>query len=312
MQVHAPSRVHASGALRRVRTSLTDGPALVYVLLVPAVLALLALVIGPLIYSVVLSLFSWRLTQIDQPKNFVGLANYVRILDDTGFLTALANTVIFTISSVVLELLVGLAVALALFYMGRGRDLANAIIFLPMIIAPAIVSLVWRYVLDPQFGLANGLLAMIGLPGDVAWLGTPTLALPSIVAIDVWEWTAFPILVFHAATLGVSLDLLEAARADGAALWGEIRHVILPALKPVFVVILLFRTMDAFRIFDTIFLLTQGGPGLATETLGVYAYRNAFRHFEMGYGMALSVVMLLIIVAISVFYLRVLRERRHA
>jgi multiple sugar transport system permease protein len=172
-----------------------------------------------------------------------------------------------------------------------------------------VAALIWRYVLDPQFGLVNMVIGALGGSRETGWLSSPALALPSIVLVDVWQWTPFVILVLHAGLLAIPDSLLEAARVDGASAWQTIRLVMLPYLTPLVLIVLLFRTMDTYRTFDTVFVLTKGGPGLATETVGLYTYRSGFIFFEMGYAMALAVVVLALIVVISSFYLRLLRRR---
>lgn len=311
----ASSKAASVGLAKRpgLRTKLlgfTDGRLLGYAFVAPALIGLGALILAPLVYSLVLSGYAWRLTEITLPKRFVGFTFYTQIPKDEVFREALRNTFVFVTSCVSIELCLGFLVALALLQMHRGRRLANAVILLPMIVTPVIVALIWRYLLDPQFGLVNYAIHVLGYKKDIGWLGTPALALPSVVLIDVWEWTPFSILVLHAGMLAIPEEMLEAARVDGAKYWQVVRHLILPYLTPVILVVLLIRTMDAYRVFDTIFVLTKGGPGLATETVGMYTYRSGFIYFDMGYAMALSIVILAIIIAISAFYLRLLRRRQ--
>jgi multiple sugar transport system permease protein len=305
----AGSAVVERSILERALTRLTEGGWLGYGFVAPAMLVLGVLILGPLVYSSVLSLYSWRLTEINLPKTFSGLSNYRTLLHDATLGTALRNTFEFVISAVAIELALGFAIALALFNINRGRRLANAIILLPMITTPVIVALVWRYLFDPQFGIVNYAAHRTGYHGDIGWLSDPHLALGSIVAVDVWQWTPFVILVLHAGMLAIPDDLLEAARVDGAGAWQLVRRVILPHLTPLILLVLLFRTMDTYRLFDTVYVLTQGGPGLSTETVGLYTYRQGFIYLEMGYSLALSIVMLAIILVISIFYLRLLRRR---
>ncbi|MHB8612329.1 MAG: carbohydrate ABC transporter permease [Candidatus Dormibacteraceae bacterium] len=267
------------------------------------------MILAPLIYSTVLSTYSWTLLQIRLPKPFVGLLQYNTVAHDPLFAEALKTTVIFVVGAVSVELLLGFLIALALLNLHRGRRLANGIILLPMIVTPVIVALIWRYLLDPQFGLVNYAAHLLGYQRDIPWLGSITLALPSLIVIDIWEWTPFAILVLHAGMLAIPDDLYEAARVDGAGVWQIVRHVMIPYLTPLILVVLLLRTMDTYRIFDTIFVLTRGGPGISTQTVGIYTYENGFVYLNMGYTMALSVVILVFIVVISLFYLRLLQRR---
>ncbi|MGH7903148.1 MAG: carbohydrate ABC transporter permease [Candidatus Dormibacteraceae bacterium] len=294
---------------RRWLVRLADSRHLGYALVAPALACLAALILAPLAYSMVLSTYSWQLTQINLPKPFVGLRLYDQVIHDAVFGVALRNTFIFVGCTVSVELVLGFLIALALLNLHRGRRLANGIILLPMIVTPVIVALIWRYLLDPQFGLIDYAAHLLGHRQDIAWLGTPSLALPSLIVIDIWEWTPFAILVLHAGMLAIPEDLYEAARVDGAGAWQIVRHVMIPFLMPLILIVLLLRTMDTYRIFDTIFVLTRGGPGLATQTVGIYTYENGFVYLNMGYAMALSIVILGFIIVISVFYLRLLQRR---
>jgi multiple sugar transport system permease protein len=288
---------------------LGDSRWLGYWMVTPAVLALAGLILAPLLYSTFLSTYSWTLLEIRLPKPFVGLMQYSTVAHDPLFGEALKTTGLFVVGTVSVELVLGFLIALALLNIHRGRRLANGIILLPMIVTPVIVALIWRYLLDPQFGLVNYAIHLLGYQQDIPWLGSNSLALPSLILIDIWEWTPFAILVLHAGMLAIPDDLYEAARVDGAGAWQIARHVILPYLSPLILVVLLLRTMDTYRVFDTIFVLTRGGPGTSTQTVGIYAYENGFVYLNMGYTMALSVVILLAIVAISLFYLRLLQRR---
>jgi multiple sugar transport system permease protein len=288
---------------------LGDSRWLGYWMVTPAVLALAGLILAPLLYSTFLSTYSWTLLEIRLPKPFVGLMQYSTVAHDPLFGEALKTTGLFVVGTVSVELVLGFLIALALLTIHRGRRLANGIILLPMIVTPVIVALIWRYLLDPQFGLVNYAIHLLGYQQDIPWLGSNSLALPSLILIDIWEWTPFAILVLHAGMLAIPDDLYEAARVDGAGAWQIARHVILPYLSPLILVVLLLRTMDTYRVFDTIFVLTRGGPGTSTQTVGIYAYENGFVYLNMGYTMALSVVILIAIVVISLFYLRLLQRR---
>jgi multiple sugar transport system permease protein len=272
-------------------------------------LILIALILGPLVYSIVLSLFEWRITDINRDKPFVGLDNYVTLFTDPLVLTALGNTAIYVVAAVGIELVLGFVIASALFEMTKGRRLANSIILLPMIVAPVITALLWRYLLDPQYGLVSQIVMALGADHGIDFFGSPQLALPALIAVDIWQWTPFVILILHAGMLGISEEQFEAARIDGAGRVRILSSIVLPAILPQILLVLLFRTMDTYRIFDTVFVLTRGGPGTATETIGLYTYRTGFSYFEMGYAMALSVFILVTVAIISSVYLRLLRRR---
>jgi multiple sugar transport system permease protein len=172
-----------------------------------------------------------------------------------------------------------------------------------------ITSLLWRYLLDPQFGLISQMMSLFGHHGGIDWLGSSNLALPAVMLVDVWQWTPFVVLVLHAGMLSIPQEHFEAAQVDGAGRLQTLRRIVLPALLPQVLLVLLFRTMDTYRVFDTVFVLTKGGPGTATNTIGLYTYRTGFSFFDMGYSMALSVFILVTVSVISLFYLRLLRRR---
>lgn len=299
MTAIAPRRRAWDRSGRRLGAGLTVLPALL----------LIGLIIAPLIYSLVMSFFEWGITDINRDKPFVGLDNWVRLFTDPTVLVAMRNTVVYVIASVGIELVLGFVIASALFEMTRGRKLANSLILLPMIVAPVITALLWRYLLDPQFGLVSQIARALGSPTGIDFFGSPTLALPALIMVDIWQWTPFVILILHAGMLSIPEEHFEAARIDGAGRPRILRSIVLPAILPQILLVLLFRTMDTYRIFDTVFVLTRGGPGTATETIGLYTYRTGFSFFDMGYAMALSVFILVTVAIISGFYLRLLRRR---
>ena len=277
-------------------------------MITPAAVLLTALILVPIGYSVYLGLYQWQLIDISGPKAFAGLANFTHLFHDATLRSALGNTVIYVAVCVAVELAAGFVVAVALFDITRGRRLANSLILLPMIVAPVVTALLWRYILDPQFGLVSQVLAIFGHPG-IDWFGSTSRALPGLMLIDIWQWTPFVVLVLHAGMLAIPEEQLEAAEVDGAGRVRRLRRIIAPALVPQILLVLLFRTMDTYRIFDTVYVLTKGGPGNSTTTLGLYAYRTGFSFLNMGYAMALSVFILVTIGLISAFYLFLLRRR---
>lgn len=305
---HQEGAASAAPQLRRRRKRHLDGPPLAYAFVMPAVVIVALLILAPLAYSVFLSLYDWRLLDMSRAKTFVGLDNYWRLFGDRALRVALLNTILFVVGSVTVELVLGFVVALALFNINEGRKLANAIILMPMIITPVITALLWRYLLDPQFGLVAQLMTLAGGDGGIDVWGSSALALPGLMLVDIWQWTPFVILVLHAGMLSIPVEQFEAATIDGA---GQVRiawSIILPALLPQILLVLLFRTMDTYRIFDTVFVLTRGGPRSATETIGLYTYRTGFSYTEMGYAMALSILILATVVVISSFYIRLLKR----
>jgi len=173
-----------------------------------------------------------------------------------------------------------------------------------------VVGVVWRLMLNPNFGAVNGTLKSIGLSTDpLTWTASPKLAMVSVIMADVWQWTPFMFLILLAGLQAIPQEPYEAALIDGSTAWQTFRHITLPLLKPAILIALLLRTMDLLRVFDQIFILTEGGPGFATETVSLYIYRTAFRFSNFGYAAAMSFVLLLITNVISLAYLRLLQTR---
>ena len=275
---------------------------LAYLLLTPTLAVLLALTIYPLIYSIKISLQG-------EAGNWT-VQNFTRLVSDQFFLSALAHTLVFAIIALTVEFLLGLGLALLLNEHLRGRSVFRSLLLLPMMLPPVVAGVVWRLMLNSNFGAVNGTLKQIGINTDaLTWTASPKLAMASVIAADVWQWTPFIFLILLAGLQAIPQEPYEAALIDGASAWQTFRHVTLPLLKPAILIALLLRTMDLLRVFDQIFILTEGGPGFATETASLYIYRTAFRFSNFGYAAAMSFVLLAITNVISVGYLRMLRTR---
>jgi len=271
-----------------------------YVLVAPAVAVLLGLSIYPLIYSITISL---------QIGDAWGVGNFTRLFSDNFFFTAMAHTLVFAVAALTCEFLLGLGLALLLNNQIRGRGFFRATLLVPMMLPPVVAGIVWRLLLNPNFGAINGTLKQIGIDIEpLTWTASPKLAMLSVVAVDVWQWTPFVFLVLLAGLQAIPQEPYEAALIDGSTRWQTFRHVTLPLLKPAILIVLLLRTMDLLRVFDQIFILTEGGPGFATETISLYIYRTAFRFFDFGYAAAMSFVLLALTNVISVGYIRLLKS----
>jgi multiple sugar transport system permease protein len=274
-------------------------------MLAPAALLILGLTVYPLLYSVRISLE--RRTGFAEPE-FVGLDNFERLLHDEFFWNALEVTAIFTFAAVTLELAAGFALALVVAAREtRFTRWLRTIYLLPMIVAPIVVGIVWRLLYQADSGAVPYLASLVGL-GQPDILGTPGLALPALIAVDVWEWTPFMFLVLLAGLQSLPQEPYEAARVDGAGKVQIFFTLTLPLLRPVLLVALLVRTMDAFTIFDQVFALTRGGPGTSTQVLGLYAYENAFRFSQLGYGAAIVFCMIVLLALVSIVMIRALRR----
>jgi ABC-type sugar transport system permease subunit len=239
---------------------------------------------------------------------FVGLANYAEALGAPRFREALAHTATFTGVTVALELLLGLALALALDKSFRGRGLARAAVLLPWALPTVVAALVWRFLFEGSpTGLANAVLVGTGVrDGPLVWLGDPLGAWVPLVLADVWKTTPFVTLLLLAGLQTIDAEVLEAARIDGAGALQRLRHVVLPLLRPTLIVVLLFRTLDAVRVFDLVYALTGGGPGTATEPLALYAFDALLGNLRFGYGSALATLVFALAFALALVYLRVL------
>jgi len=282
-----------------MRRSVSDR-SLACLLLAPTIAVLFALTIYPLIYSIKISLQS-------ESGNWT-LQNFTRLISDHFFLSALAHTVVYAAIALTFEFLIGLGLALLLSAQMRGRSVFRSLLLVPMMLPAVVVGVVWRLILNSNFGALNGTIKGIGINTDaLTWTGSPKLAMASVIVADVWQWTPFMFLILLAGLQAIPQEPYEAALIDGASGWQTFRHVTLPLLKPAILIALLLRTMDLLRVFDQIFILTEGGPGFATETVSLYIYRTAFRFSNFGYAAAMSFVLLLITNVISVGYIRFLR-----
>lgn len=272
-----------------------------YIFLVPALFILAVVTVYPLFYVLWLSLHR-RLLIFDISK-FIGLENYGFLLRDDRFWNALYNTVYFTGVSVSLELILGLAIAMLLNGAFKGKGIMRSIILVPWVIPTVVSAKMWEWMYNPDFGILNYLLGV-----NINWLGSPFWALNAAVFADVWKTTPFVTLLLMAGLQTIPMDLYGAARVDGASNWYIFKRITLPLLKPMILIVLIFRTLDAFRVFDVIYVLTGGGPGNSTETLSIYAYKTLFQTLQFGYGSTLSVMVFLSVAVITLFYVKLLRR----
>lgn len=232
-------------------------------------------------------------------RNYVGIANYVRLLtDDDTFWTALLNTIEYAVLALAIELPLGLAVSLALDQVGRFGRIARSLTLAPLVIPPVIAALMWKIMMGPTQGILNYALLFIGLPA-VDWLGNPNVALLSLVLIDVWIFTPFVILVLSAGLQSLPKTPYEAASVDGASAIFSFRKLTLPMLQPFILIVVIFRALDALRVFDTIYSTTKGGPVIATTTLTIYGFENTFQWSKLAFGMAAMLVAWLLCFIVS-------------
>jgi len=276
-----------------------------YILILPLGLLLSGIMLYPFLFSVWLSLQDYRLTRLNDVQ-FVGIENFSLIATDPSFLNAMGNTVSFVATAVICELILGLSLALLVQKLIVFRGVARSILLAPMFITPIAVGLMFRFLLNSEIGIIPFYLSKIGVSID--WF-SPELALFSIVLIDVWQWTPFMLLMFLAGLEALPKTPFEAARVDGAGPWLTFSSITLPMLRPVIVVALIIRSLDAFKVFEYVFAITRGGPGNSTETIMYYIYQTGFRFFRMGEAAAASIFLIVVILVLVIILIQLSRPR---
>jgi ABC-type sugar transport system permease subunit len=256
-----------------------------------------------------MSFTSFGLRDLRNPigASFVGLENYIALASDATFWTAALNTAIYVVAGVPLTLMAGLAVAVALNgTVQRFRTFFRVGYYLPVVTSIVAIAVVWRFVLHPDQGLMNLLLAQLGLPTH-NWLGDTVLAMPAIVAMIVWKNMGFAMVIFLAGLQTIPKSLYEAARIDGAGRWGEFRYVTMPGLRPTLLFVVVTTTIGYLQVFEEPFVMTGGGPLDSTLSLAMYTYEEGFRFFHQGYAAAISYVLFVVVAVIAVIQFRLLR-----
>ncbi len=271
-----------------------------YLFVAPAVLVLGLTSLYPLVYAVVASLFKWNW---GRDLHFVGLANYVEQLGSVRFWLILGHTLYFAAGAVTVEFAVGFVIALAVTRITVGAGVIRALLMMPLMVSGIIVALMAKILLDPTLGIVNYLLTLAGLPVS-AFFGGVTSAMPSIILVDTWWQTGFVFIVMLAGLESLPSEPFEAARVDGATRWQLFRFVTLPLLRPVILVVLVFRTIDCLKVFTLVFGTTNGGPDIATEVMQTVAYRDAFKVLAMGDAMTIMVLFSALVLAIALVYAR--------
>jgi multiple sugar transport system permease protein len=270
----------------------------------PAVILIGAVIVFPWAFTLWMSLFDWR---IGSKASFVGLDNYLSLATNKRFLEAIGHTFYFTLLAVVLPLVFGTMAALVFHRKFPLRGFLRGTFILPMMATPVAVALVWTMMFHPQQGVLNYLLSLVGLPPSL-WVYSPRLVIPSLVLVEIWHWTPLVMLIVLGGLASLPVEPLESALIDGATGWQTFRFITLPLLVPFLTVAAVIRTIDALKAFDTIFVISQGGPGTASETINIYLYLQAFSFYNIGSASAVVVVFFVIVVALSLTLL-MLRER---
>ena len=282
-----------------------------YVFMAPAALIMVIILLYPLGYMVYGSFRAWDPSQALGDSAFVGLKNYITLFYDPSFRESTAVTLKFAISVVAIEMVLGVSLALCLDRNIRGMSVLRTLFILPMMIAPVVVGLMWRYMYHPTVGTFNRFLKSWGFEG-VDWLGQH--ALLSVIIADIWQWTPFIFILTLAALQSLQKSTLEAARIDGATAWQEIRYIKIPLMMPVLIVTCLLRLIDAFKVLEVILVMTEGGPGLSTEILALRISRTATEFRELGVAAAMSnyLLMMLLTLTLAMFIYNKLQEVRTA
>ena len=266
--------------------------------LAPAVLVMAAACLYPVISAFQLAGYDWSMGTPWDSARWVGWQNFVSAFANPRVWSSLLTTLMFAAVCVSAEMVLGIALALALEHPVRGMAFFRTLFILPMMIAPIAVGLAWRYMFDAQFGLINAVLKLVGLNAQT-WLADPTLAFIAIVIADIWQWTPFVFIMMIAALAGIDGSVIEAARIDGARWWQQTFLVKLPMVMHVIAITLMMRLIDAFRVLEVIYVLTFGGPGDSTEILALHIYKTAFVGQQLGVAAAISVLLLAVVALLS-------------
>lgn len=272
----------------------------------PCLIIILLVTIFPTIYSLGLSFTKWEITLPDKP--FIGLGNYIQLFQDARFRHSILITVIVVVVGVGMELTLGFSLAQMLAAEMKGKRIIVAALLLPVMVMPVVVGYTWRLLWDAQFGPINQIIGwIIGRPFQYTWLGQTSTAMVAILVTEIWQWTPFMFLVFLSGLATLDPELFEAADIDGASGWDKFRHLTIPLMRPIIIVALLIRGLDALKFFDVIFTLSGGAPGNSTETISFYIYQTGYQFFRLGYGAAASFVLLVALAIILTYLLRLFR-----
>ena len=285
------------------RLSLSSDRYFKYLMISPAIFVLLLVGIFPLIYSLVVSFQNLTMTDVD--TSFQGLLNYKQLFKDSRLWWSLGHTFLITIIALPLELVLGFLLAQLFLDRMPGRQIFVALLVLPTVISPIVAGATWRLMFDVRFGPIGQIVNFFaGEPVTMLWTVNPTLVYPAIIICEVWQWTPFMFLLLLAALSNVDQSQLEAAELDGASYWRVLSQIVIPSIKPVVAIAILIRGLDLFRIFDIIWVLTEGGPGSMTETISLYTYVSGFTQFDTSYTAAMAFLVVAILSVIVTYALR--------
>jgi multiple sugar transport system permease protein len=274
----------------------------------PAVIVLLLIVVLPIAFNLYLALTKWTIG-LGQPR-FIGLDNFIELLSDDRVRNGMKVMIYFSGLSLSLEMILGLLIAVYFNRSFKGSEAVQAIYIIPFAATPVAVALIWRIMLNPEIGVLNYLLRTVGLPASL-WVSSPTTVIPALAMVDIWKWTPMITLIVLAGLKSLPHEPYEAARVDGASALQIFWYITLPLIRPVLIAALMLRSLDNLKEFDIIYTITQGGPGIASETLYLYSYNVGFNFFKAGYGSALMVVVFLIVLVFNVVMNRLRLSAQH-
>jgi multiple sugar transport system permease protein len=287
-----------------VKGRLREGSAIIWAFVAPASLTVIGVVVFPLLYSLYLSMEKYELTDPGNVR-FIGLGNYLTLLKSQTFWDVMGRTGTFTLISVAITMIIGLLFAMILNLRFKGRGVMRALLLIPWVMPAVVVGISWEWIFNANYGILNAILMQLGLLSTIQpWLGDPTTAMPAVLVAKVWKEIPFTALIFLAGLQTIPADLYEVSRIDGAGAWQAFLHITLPLLRPVALVVIVIETMWTFRIFDLIFVMTNGGPMDTTNLAAFYTYLVTFKYLHVGLGSALAYMVTGIIVAASLLYIR--------
>jgi ABC-type sugar transport system permease subunit len=282
---------------------------LAWLLIVPSFVVVFALVLVPIVRAGWMSLHSINLKRPAAGQPFVGLENYADIFRDPSFWQSTGRTLYFLVVSIGVEIVIGVAVAVLLNQQFRGRGLLRAIVLIPWALPITVDAMMWLWILNPNYGALNSLLWQLGLIEEYrTWLSSPWTAMNMVILADVWKVTPLVILLTLAALQTIPPTLYEAARVDGAGAWRSFWGITIPLLRPTLAIVLVIRSMDAFRVFDIIYIMTSGGPSDGTKVIAYYTYLEAFSFLRMGRASALAYLMTIVIILMAMLYVRLVNR----
>jgi multiple sugar transport system permease protein len=272
----------------------------------PCIVIIMLVTIFPTIYSFGLSFTKWEISLPNRP--FIGFGNYIALFKDARFLHSAFITAIVVVVGVGIEMILGFGLGQILSVPMRGKRFFVAALLLPVMVMPVVVGYTWRLLWDAMYGPINQIIGwIIGRPFEFTWLAHTWTALFAVLVSEIWQWTPFMFLVFLSGIVSLDPEIFEAADIDGASGWDKLRYLTFPLLRPIIIVALLIRGLDALKFFDVIFALTGGAPGNSTETISFYIYKTGYQFFRLGYGAAASFVLLIALILILTYLLKIFK-----